>query len=174
MSELTQVLRKEFKDKESAHIYVKEFLYENIATQIKVLREQRGWAQKELAAKVGMKQSRISLLENVNYDKWSISTLTKLAEVFDVGLYLTYEKFSTLIDIIDDFSRESLERPSRMDDLSSEQSTQHQITNSNIFTLRPNTTSTTPEFVDVLGISSKDEITSFIHDAQTDKKAIGF
>lgn len=120
MSELTQILRKEFRDKESAHIYVKEFLYESIATQIKVLREQRGWTQKVLAAKIGMEQSRISLLENVNYDKWSISTLTKLAEVFDVGLYLSYEKFSKLIDHIDNFSRESLERLSREDDLANE------------------------------------------------------
>ena len=119
MKELSQILRKEFKDKETAHIYIKEFLYENIATQIKVLREQRGWTQKELAERTGMKQSRISLLENPNYDKWTISTLTKLGKVFDVGLYLSYENFSKLIDLIDNFRRESLKRKSREDDLSS-------------------------------------------------------
>ena len=119
MKELSQILRKEFKDKETAHIYIKEFLYENIATQLKVLIEQRGWTQKELAERAGMKQSRISLLENPNYDKWSISTLTKLGEIFDVGLYLSYENFSKLIDLIDNFRRESLKRKSREDDLSS-------------------------------------------------------
>lgn len=125
MSELTQTLKKEFKDKVIAHIYIKEFLYENIATQIKVLREQRGWTQIELAEKAGMKQSRISLLENPNYDKWTISTLTKLAETFDVGLYLSYENFSTIIERIDSFSRESLERKSREDDLDDEIKKEH-------------------------------------------------
>ena len=125
MSELTQTLKKEFRDKETAHIYVKEFLYENIATQIKVLREHRGWTQKELAEKVGMKQSRISLLENPNYDKWTIFTLIKLAETFDVGLYLSYENFSTIIEHIDSFSRESLERKSREADLDDEDKEEH-------------------------------------------------
>lgn len=135
MSELTQTLKKEFKDKEIAHIYVKEFLYENIATQIKVLREQRGWTQKELAEKVGMKQSRISLLENPNYDKWTISTLTKLAETFDVGLYLSYENFSTIIERIDSFSRESLERKSREVDLDDETKKENKYREASSYTI---------------------------------------
>jgi transcriptional regulator with XRE-family HTH domain len=36
-----------------------------IAAQIKVLREQRGWTQKELADVSGMKQERICALEDI-------------------------------------------------------------------------------------------------------------
>lgn len=121
MSELSEILRKEFKDKESAHAYIEEFLNTCIATQIKVLREQRGWTQKKLAHETGMEQSRISLLENINYDKWSISTLKKLARAFDITLNVSFETFSNRIDDVDDFSRESLERVSRAEDLASEQ-----------------------------------------------------
>lgn len=118
MSGLHNRLKKEFKDKEYAHAYVDEFLNASIATQIKVLREQRKWDQKELATKSGMKQPRISLLENINYYRWSISTLKKLAEAFDVTLKVSFESFSTRINDIDNFNRESLEKLSRMDDLS--------------------------------------------------------
>ncbi len=117
MSKLIEKLFRAFKSKEYAHGYVEEFLNANIATQIKVLREQKGWTQKELASITGMEQSRISLLENVNYDKWSISTLKKLAEAFDVTLNVSFENFTTKIREIENFSRESLERKSRMDDL---------------------------------------------------------
>ena len=124
MSELENKLKKEFKDKEYAHAYVNEFLNASIATQIKVLREQLGWKQEELASKTGMEQSRISLLENINYSMWSISTLKKLAEAFDVTLKVSFESFSTRINDIDNFNRESLERLSRENDLSFEEQTQ--------------------------------------------------
>ena len=124
MSGLHNRLQKEFKDKEYAHAYVDEFLNASIATQIKVLREQRKWDQKELATKSGMKQPRISLLENINYSMWSISTLKKLAEAFDVTLKVSFESFSIRINDIDNFNRESLERLSRENDLSFEEQTQ--------------------------------------------------
>jgi len=118
MNGLQHRLRKEFKDKEYAHAYVKEFLNASIATQIKVLREQRGWEQQELASITGMRQPRISLLENINYSMWSISTLQKLAEAFDVTLIVSFETFSDRITDMHNLSRESLERLPRMDDLS--------------------------------------------------------
>lgn len=117
MSQLNQRLRKNFKDKEYAHAYVDGFLNASIATQIKVLREERGWTQKKLAAEAGMEQSRISLLENVNYDKWSISTLLKLKEAFDITLTVSFDTFSEKIDDIAIFSRENLKKSPREDDL---------------------------------------------------------
>lgn len=117
MKQLFQRLRNEFQDKEYAHAFVDSFLNASIATQIKVLRQQRGWTQKQLASEAGMEQSRISLLENVNYDKWSISTLKKLAEAFDITLNVSFEAFTDKIDDIVGFNRESLERLPRMDDL---------------------------------------------------------
>lgn len=117
MKEFKNTLIEEFKDKETAHIYVNEFLNEYIATQIKVLREQRELTQKELADLCDMKQSRISVLENVNYDKWSIATLKRLAEAFDVTLNVSFEPFSLRIQDVLNFNRAALERLPREIDL---------------------------------------------------------
>ena len=120
MNELTNTLKTEFLDKEYAHAYTEDFLNASIATQIKVLREQKEWTQDELATHAGMQQARISLLENVNYSSWSINTLRKLAKAFDLTLRVTFENFSTRIRDIEGFSREALQRTSREDD-------QHQV-----------------------------------------------
>ncbi|MEX0999301.1 MAG: helix-turn-helix domain-containing protein [Thermodesulfobacteriota bacterium] len=120
MKQLSQRLRNEFQDKEYAHAFVDSFLNASIATQIKVLREERGWTQKKLADKTGMEQSRISLLENVNYNKWSISTLLKLKDAFDVTLTVSFDTFSEKIEDIVKFSRENLETKSREYDLALE------------------------------------------------------
>ena len=110
MNELADRLKKEFSDKEYRHAYVDEFLNSYIATQIKVLREQRGWNQEKLAQEAGMKQSRISVLEDVNYYSWSLSTLKKLAKAFDVPLNVSFGTFGDRLIDIQTFSREWLER----------------------------------------------------------------
>ncbi len=118
MSDLTKILKKEFRDKEYRHAYVDEFLNVSIATQIKVLREQRKWTQTELAELVAppMKQTRISIMENVNYSSWSINTLRKLAEAFDLTLRVSFEGFGERLKDIERIKREALERPSFEDD----------------------------------------------------------
>lgn len=115
-NEITSSYLEEFQDKETRHIYVDEFLNAKIATQIKVLREQRGWTQKELAEKTGMKQERISVLEDVNYSAWTLNILRRLAEAFDLRINLTFEDFGSFLDEFAGFSRESLERTSFDDD----------------------------------------------------------
>ncbi len=119
MSQLSQRLKRNFVDKEYAHAYVESFLNTSIASQIRVLRKQKKWTQKKLALKAGMEQSRISALEDVNYDQWSISTLKRLAEAFDVTLNVSFGKFTDKIEEIAHFNHESLAIPSRMDDLAS-------------------------------------------------------
>ena len=110
MKELAEKLREEFLDKEYRHAYTGEFLNSYIATQIKVLREQRGWNQEQLAQEADMRQSRISVLENVNYSSWNITTLKRLAEAFDVTLNVSFESFGSRLRDIQRFGRESLER----------------------------------------------------------------
>src|SRR5208337_164435 len=109
-------LKQAFKDKDYRHGYADEFLNASIATQIKVLREQRGWTQKELAEHAGMMQPRISVMENVNYSSWSINILRELAEAFDLTLRVSFESFGTRLNDIEQFGRKSLERPSFDDD----------------------------------------------------------
>lgn len=116
MRNLLKKLKKAFNNEDYRHGYVDEFLNVSIATQIKVLREQRNWGQKELADKVGMKQPRISVMENVNYSSWSINTLRKLAEAFDLTLRVSFESFGNRIKEIEQINRKALERFSFKDD----------------------------------------------------------
>jgi predicted XRE-type DNA-binding protein len=116
MSELRGNLRDEFQDKEYRHAYADESLSTYIATQIKVLREQRQLTQRELAELAGMAQPRIAVMEDINYSSWSISTLRRMARAFDVRLSVRFENFSTLIPEIETLGREALERDSFADD----------------------------------------------------------
>ncbi|MFH0809923.1 MAG: helix-turn-helix transcriptional regulator [Pseudomonadota bacterium] len=112
MSGLDERLKKAFEDAEYRHAYWDDFLNTLISTQIKVLREQRRWTQADLAEKTGMKQSRISMLENVNYAGWSLKTLKKIAEALDVALMVRFDSFGTALAEISSFNRKRLERPS--------------------------------------------------------------
>jgi transcriptional regulator with XRE-family HTH domain len=112
MSELRGNLREEFHDKEYRHAYADESLNAFIATQIKVLREQRELTQRQLAEQTGMAQPRIAVLEDANYSSWSISTLRRLAEAFDLRLSVKFETFSSLIPEIETMSEKALQRDS--------------------------------------------------------------
>jgi transcriptional regulator with XRE-family HTH domain len=113
-------LREDFQDKAYAQAYAEDFLNAAIATQIKVLREDRGLTQSQLADLAGMKQSRISVMEDVNYGSWNLKTLLRLAAAFDVALNVSFESFGKVIRDATSFSRTALGRPSRLDSLSSE------------------------------------------------------
>lgn len=117
MNNSANPLREAFKDKDYRHGYVDEFLNASIATQIKVLREQHGWSQKELGEHADkMLQPRISVMENVNYSSWSIKILRKIAEAFDLTLRVSFESFGTRAGDIEKFSRKNLERLSFEED----------------------------------------------------------
>ncbi|MEQ1637812.1 MAG: helix-turn-helix transcriptional regulator [Methylococcales bacterium] len=117
MKELVKKLVSEFGDKEYAHAYMEEFSNMAIAAQIKALREQRNWTQQQLAQASQMKQERVSALEDVDYDAWTIKTLRKLARAFDLTLKVSFEKFSSSITEMPKIDRQSLQRPSREQDL---------------------------------------------------------
>lgn len=118
MKELVNRLIHEFMDKDYAHAYMDSHQSSRIATQIKVLREQRKLTQKQLAELSKMKQERISALEDVDYDAWTISTLRKLARAFDTTLQISFVPFSQGIQDIADFSSDYLQVESRKIDLS--------------------------------------------------------
>lgn len=112
MNELTEKLREEFHDTETRRIYAEDLLNSYVATQIKVLREQAGWTQAQLAEKAGMKQERISVLEDVNYSSWTANVLKRLATAFDVRLSIKFESFGSFLPEFEKFGREALIRPS--------------------------------------------------------------
>jgi transcriptional regulator with XRE-family HTH domain len=115
-SEIKNSLRKELRDREYAEAYSESFLNAYIATQIKVIREQRRMTQGELARGIGTTQTGISRIENVNYTSWSVRTLAKLAKAFDVRLAISFEPYGTLPDEVLSFDRNSLERVPRTED----------------------------------------------------------
>lgn len=116
MSELTENIRQELIDKETRYIYDDDLLNSYIATQIKVLREQRGWTQQRLAEEAGMKQARISVLEDVNYSSWTANVLRRLAKAFDLRLTIKFEEFNTFFKDFEGVKREQLEKRSFEDD----------------------------------------------------------
>ncbi|MGH9790429.1 MAG: helix-turn-helix domain-containing protein [Candidatus Acidiferrales bacterium] len=66
--------------------------------QTRALRDREGWSQEKLASKVGMTQNQISRLENPSYGKATITTLKRIAAVFDVALVVRFVPFSQLAD----------------------------------------------------------------------------
>jgi transcriptional regulator with XRE-family HTH domain len=105
-------LIKEFQDKAYRHASVASHITNRIAFQIRALREQRQWNQERLAQEAGMKQERISVLENPNHSSVNIETLKRLARAFDVALIVGFVPFSHLAKWELDLSSNSLEVPS--------------------------------------------------------------
>ena len=101
MNDTLEALRDELKDPEYSEGYAESFLDSYLATQIKVLREQARLSQKGLAEMLGTGQGVVSRIEDVNYSKWNISTLKKLARAFRVRLKVSRRfhanRFSALL-----------------------------------------------------------------------------
>jgi transcriptional regulator with XRE-family HTH domain len=116
MNATSDHLRVELRDPEYSEGYAESFLNSYIATQIKVIREQRQMKQSDLAREVGTTQTAISRIENVNYSSWNINTLKKLARAFRVRLMVSFETYGTLPDEVGKFTQESLQRAEREKD----------------------------------------------------------
>ena len=69
-----------------------------VAFQVRALREKEKWSQQRLAEKIDSNQNAIYRAENPNYGKHTVTTLKKIAAVFDVALIVRFVPFSELID----------------------------------------------------------------------------
>ncbi len=116
MGVIADELQTELSQPEFSEGYADSFLNSYIATQIKVLRQQRGMTQLRLADALETKQAVVSRIENVNYSNWSMSTLKKLAHAFEVRLKVSFEEFGTLPDEVEGFAAEGLRRAPRSRD----------------------------------------------------------
>jgi len=110
--ERKEKLINELRDKEYRDAFTSEHIASGIPFQIKALRDQREWSQKELGKKATMLQERISVLEDPNYAKFNINTLKKIASAFDVGLVVRFVPFSELAEWELNLSSDSLKVPS--------------------------------------------------------------
>ncbi len=112
MDEIRDRLLEEFHDRETRTEYADEFLDALIALQIAALRRERGMTQKKLGELAGgMKQSRISAYEKVDYSSWSVRTLRRLARALDLPLVVSFESWGDFLDRVTKLSHEDLDRP---------------------------------------------------------------
>lgn len=100
-----------FKDKDYREAYLEGFISDIIAAQLHNLRQDRGWSQAKLAKKAGMKQPRIALLEKEGYESYSINTLRRLANAYEVALIVKFTRFSELARFSNEFSSQDVHIP---------------------------------------------------------------
>src|SRR5438445_11026074 len=103
-------------NKEYRDIFVSEQVNTGLSFQMRALREQRDWSQAELGRRSEMAQSRISVMEDANYSRFSLTTLKRLASAFDVGLVVRFAPFSELLTHFANLSPRALEATSFHDD----------------------------------------------------------
>lgn len=101
---LNRLKKKAYRD-----AYVGAQIDQGLAYQIKAIRESRGWDQKELARRIGLRsQSAVARMEDPSYGKLSISSLKKLGRAFDVGLLVKFVPFSRILTETEDLSPDAL------------------------------------------------------------------
>ena len=88
--------------------YMVASVEQDIAWQVRINRERRGWTQKQLAKMIGTKQSAIARIEDPTYGKHSLVTLTKLAEAFNCALMLRLVDFEKFANETEDLSEDRL------------------------------------------------------------------
>jgi transcriptional regulator with XRE-family HTH domain len=99
---------KMMKSKARRDSYVAAHISNTVASQILMLRESKGWTQTALAKNCGMRQSRISTLEDPNYENFEAATLRRIASAFDVALTIRFIPFSELAGWMATLSPEKL------------------------------------------------------------------
>jgi transcriptional regulator with XRE-family HTH domain len=110
----TKLIEK-LQNKEYRDSFVSSNIDVGVAFQIRALRKQRNYTQKKIAKISGMKQERISALENPSNTP-NISTLKKIANAFDVGLIVRFIPIGELLEWQINLSNESLNVPSFNED----------------------------------------------------------
>jgi transcriptional regulator with XRE-family HTH domain len=96
------------KDKNFRDSFVTTRVDGGTAFQIRYMREKEGWTQQELARRLGTSQNSVFRLESPNYGRANLTTLKRLASVFDVALVVRFVRFSELVDHVTNLSTESV------------------------------------------------------------------
>jgi transcriptional regulator with XRE-family HTH domain len=110
-------LWEKFKDPSYRHEFIASNLSTGIAAQLLTMRLCRDWTQKQVAERAGMADARISVMENPSYDKFTLTTLKRLARAFDVGLIVRFVSFSEIADWESNMEADKLDAVSFTDDV---------------------------------------------------------
>jgi transcriptional regulator with XRE-family HTH domain len=76
---------------------------DEVASQIRTLREKRGLRQTDLAKQAKMKQPFVSRIEQSEHAGWNFQTLLRLASALDARLHISFEPMA---DVIRQYERE--------------------------------------------------------------------
>ena len=110
------ILLEKLTNKEYRDALIAEEINVGLPMQLREMRESRGWKQAEVAKKIGTEQPRITVMEKPGYGNFSLTTLKKLASVFDVGLIVSFVPYSEMIDFRESLTRKRLAIPSYCDE----------------------------------------------------------
>lgn len=108
------------RDEEYRRAYADEQVSAGLAFQIRALREDRGWTQRDLAEQTGAAQPTISQWEDPDYNGYTLKTLKRLAAAFDVALLVRLVPFSGLAEWTFGLTPQRLAPPSFEKELESE------------------------------------------------------
>ena len=87
----------QFRNEAFRRAWLSKELNAGLATQIRAMREHRGWTQAELGRRIGVTQERVSELEDPSYGRYAIRTLRRIASVFGVGLVVRFASWSAVL-----------------------------------------------------------------------------
>jgi transcriptional regulator with XRE-family HTH domain len=107
VSRLTKFLRS-VPTKEAQDAFVAARVASAIGLRIFNMRKKRNWSQERLASEAEMKQARISVLEQADYENFTFSTLRKIASAFGVAVIIDFVSFPDFLRWSDSFSSASI------------------------------------------------------------------
>jgi transcriptional regulator with XRE-family HTH domain len=85
--ELSEILS----DPEQRHAFFRLITQDEIASQIRALRKERGLTQAAFAELADMKQSAVSRIEKAEYAAWNLTTLFRAGDALDARWVITLE-----------------------------------------------------------------------------------
>lgn len=91
-----KLLRK-LRDREFRRAFADEAVDVGIPVQVREMRKARGWTQATLGRNAGIHQEQVALAEKLNYGRFTLSTLKKLAAAFDCALIVRFAPYSELL-----------------------------------------------------------------------------
>jgi transcriptional regulator with XRE-family HTH domain len=94
---MEKTFRRYLRSPAARHAFVEAEAVTSIAHQIRVLRTQRGWTQRELARRLGITQPGVARMEDPSYGRISCKSLLQLGKAFDVAPVF---KFVSTIDLM--------------------------------------------------------------------------
>jgi len=90
-TDFNEYLADQLKDPKFAKVYEEESGKIDLAIELARIRQEAGISQRELAKRVGTRQSVIARMENPEYTGYSVRMLRRIAAALDVSIKIEFE-----------------------------------------------------------------------------------